>query len=145
MEETLNITLTQDLLLIRPLPDEEPTTSWGFVLPATAEHVDTPLRGVVLAAGPGRTPKLGRAARGVVRSLERLLELAGSTGQGWPAHEEARRALAAQSERPERLPMHVGVGDTVIYSKHGFQKFRIDGEDLVVTQEASILGVIENS
>jgi len=139
----LNITLTQDLLLIRPLPDEEPITAWGFVLPATAEHVDTPLRGLVLAAGPGRIPKLGRAALGVIGSLERLLELAGAAGKGWPAHEEAQRALVAQAERPDRLPMNVGVGDTVIYSKHGFQKFRIEGEDLVVTQEASILGVIE--
>lgn len=139
----MNITLTQDLLLIRPLPDPEPVTTWGFVLPATAEHVNTPLRGLVLAAGPGRTPKLSKAALGVIRSLERLIELTGPAGVDVTATNAVERALEAQAECLDRIPMTVRVGDTVIYSKHGFQTFRIDGENLVVTQEASILGVIE--
>ena len=140
----MNITLTNDLLLIRRLPDEEPVTAWGFVLPATDEHVDTPLRGLVLAAGPGRTPKLAPAGAAVVRSLERIIELAGEKVRGWPAYDQATVALAAQESLPERRPMQVQVGDIVIFSKHGFQEFRIEGEDLIVTQEASILGVIES-
>lgn len=139
----MEITLTDDLLLIRQLPDNPPVTPWGFVLPATDEHVDTPMRGVVLCAGPGRIPKLGKAGTDVVKCLERLVELAGRAGYGYPTQENAKRALAAQAELPDRLPMQIQVGDTVIFSKHGFQKFRIGGEDLVVTQEASILGVIE--
>ena len=139
----MNITLTNDLLLIRQLPDEEPVTSWGFVLPPTAEHVDTPLRGVVLAAGPGRIPKLARAGAAVVKALERLLEHDRQAGLHSPTHNQAVDALAGHSTVPDRRPMQVKVGDIVIFSKHGFQEFRIEGEDLIVTQEASILGVLE--
>lgn len=139
----MNLTLTQDLLLIRRLPDEAPVTDWGFVLPPAAEHVDTPLRGLVIAAGPGRIPKLARAAGALARALEGLLELEQATVATSPTHEAAIIALAAHSALPDRRPMQVKVGDTVIFSKHGFQEFRIEGEDLIVTQEASILGVIE--
>jgi co-chaperonin GroES (HSP10) len=151
----LNITLTQDLLLIRPLPDEDPVTPWGFVLPATDEHAETPLRGLVLAAGPGRVPKLGRAGH---RALAALQAMADEIDGDWSiigmnprrmsllnTLNEARAALAAQATTPERQPMQVKVGDTVIYSKNLFQRFRIDGEDLAVTQEASILGIIDRA
>ena len=140
----MNITLTNDLLLIRRLQDEEPITSWGFLLPPTAEHVDTPLRGLVLAAGPGRIPKLARAGAAVVKSLEKVLELTLADFGTCQATADAKDALAAHSAIPDRRPMQVKVGDTVIFSKHGFQEFRIEGEDLIVTQEASILGVIED-
>lgn len=148
--ETATIHPTNDLLLIRPIAeDAEVTTGWGFVLPATEDHVDTPLRGLVLAAGLGRPPKLSSAGARVVKALEALLDA--------PMHlttvdlhrlrelrTEGRDALAAQAECPDRVPMQVKVGDTVIYSRHGFQTFRIGGEDLIVTQEASILGVIDS-
>lgn len=139
----MKLNLTNDLLLIRPLPDEDPVTAWGFVLPKTEDHVDTPLRGVVIAAGPGRRPKLSQAGEEIVKALEGLLKLETGHAPHSPTRVAASAALAGQNQSPARVPMEVKVGDTVIYSRHGFQAFRIAGEDLVVTQEASILGVFD--
>ena len=135
-----------DLLIIRRLPDPDPVTDWGFALPPSDEHADTPLRGLVLAAGPGRRPKAGPAARAVVSILEEcIIELRHGISHRLYADliEEAERVLAESHGVPDRAPMIVQVGDTVIFSKFGFQEFRIGGENLIVTQEASILGIIE--
>lgn len=142
-----DIRLTNDLLLIRRLPDEEEvTTPWGFVLPPTDENKDTPLRGLVLAAGPGRRPKMATAAKELVSAarylLDDVIKSAGLAVQYDSKFYALSIALAAHSVLPELTPMTVKVGDTVIFSRHGFQAFRIFGEDLIVTQEASILGVI---
>lgn len=132
---------TQDLLIVRPLPDPPPVTSWGFELPATEEHADTPLRGLVLAAGEGRVPRLSGAGRAVVEALRELLVPGCYFSQ--EDHSLARQALRDHDATPARVPMQVKVGDTILYSKHGHQAFRIDGEDLIVLQEASVLGVLE--
>lgn len=138
---------TNDLLLIRRIPDEvEVTTSWGFVLKATEDNVQTPLRGLVLAAGLGRQPKLSKASTRLIESASLLLDELGKTLPPCVAMNlaaDVRLELAKQAEYPDRVPMQVKTGDTVIFSKHGFQEFRIAGENLIVTQEASILGVIE--
>lgn len=135
-----------DLLIIRRLPDPDPVTDWGFALPPGDEHADTPLRGLVLAAGSGHRPKAGPAALAVVSILQECIsELRHGISHRLYADliEEAERVLAESHGVPDRAPMSVQVGDTVIFSKFGFQEFRISGENLIVTQEASILGIIE--
>ena len=42
-----------------------------------------------------------------------------------------------------RIPVQVKVGDTVLFSTNGHQITKINGEELIVTREASIIGVIE--
>jgi co-chaperonin GroES (HSP10) len=142
---------TNDLLLVRRLPDEVETVSpGGIVIPAFGEdkdeHKDTPLRGVVLAAGRGRRPKLSSAGQEVVNALRACVEAISRFTD--PALHKALvdgsiAALAAQSVNPDRIPMDVCVGDTVIFSKWGHQVFRINGEDLLVLAEDSVMGVIE--
>ena len=132
---------TQDLLIVRPLPDPPPVTSWGFELPATEEHADTPLRGLVLAAGEGRVPRLSGAGRAVVEALRECIPWI--EDENAPLAKRASAALSQHNAAPARVPMQVKVGDTILYSKHGHQAFRIDGEDLIVLQEASVLGVLE--
>ncbi len=129
-----------DLLIVRPLPDPAPVTSWGFELPATPDHADTPLRGLVLAAGDGRRPRLSGAGVAVVEALRALVTEHGHRSADYDA---AAAALTLHDQTPARVPMSVAVGDTVLYSKHGHQMFRLNGEDLVVLQEASVLGVLE--
>jgi chaperonin GroES len=41
------------------------------------------------------------------------------------------------------LPMHVKVGDRVLFSTHGHQVTKIEGEELVVLRQPSIIGVFE--
>lgn len=45
----------------------------------------------------------------------------------------------------QRVPMTVKVGDIVIFSRHGHQKFRYQGEDLITFGESSIIGIVRNS
>jgi len=42
-----------------------------------------------------------------------------------------------------RIPMQVTVGDTVIFSKYGFDEVKIDGETYYILSEANILGVVK--
>jgi len=41
----------------------------------------------------------------------------------------------------ERAPMEVSVGDVVIYSEYGGTEITVDGEELVILDESSILAV----
>jgi len=42
-----------------------------------------------------------------------------------------------------RIPMSVAVGDTVIFSKYGFDELELDGAEYVILKEDSILAVIK--
>ena len=44
----------------------------------------------------------------------------------------------------ERVPVDVHVGDKVLFSTNGHQIVNLNNEQLVVTREKSIMGVIEN-
>jgi len=44
-------------------------------------------------------------------------------------------------ENGERAPMEVSVGDLVIYSEYGGTEITVDGEELVILDEGSILAV----
>lgn len=44
-------------------------------------------------------------------------------------------------ENGQRAAMEVAVGDTVIYSEYGGTEVTVDGEDLVILDESSVLAV----
>lgn len=141
---------TNDLLVIRRIVEEEPRTPAGILLPPTEDSANTPYRGVVVAAGPGKHAKLSGAGEDVVAALATLVGqyhampsvtegLRGIPLQHWQA---AVDALGAHHDT-QRNDMQVKVGDTVVFSRNGFQEFKIDGETLIVMGEASIMGVLE--
>ncbi|MBI2036833.1 MAG: co-chaperone GroES [Candidatus Liptonbacteria bacterium] len=81
--------------------EEEKTTKSGIVLPDSAEK-EKPVRGTVIAVGPGKV-----------------------------------------SEKGERIPMSVKVGDAVLFKKYGPDEIEIDGKKYLVGEESDILAVIE--
>jgi len=44
-------------------------------------------------------------------------------------------------ETGQRAPMQVVVGDVVIYTKYGGTEITVDGEDLVILDEGSVLAI----
>ena len=42
-----------------------------------------------------------------------------------------------------RIPMQVKVGDKIIFSTHGHQITKVNGEELIVLRQESIIGVID--
>lgn len=42
----------------------------------------------------------------------------------------------------ERVPMDVKVGDSVLFSKYGFDEVKIDGQEYYVLGESSVLAVL---
>ena len=66
----------------------------------------------------------------------------------------------AKTEKPERgtvvavgpgrfddgvkVPMTVKVGDTVIFSKYGFDEVKVDGTEYLILSESSVLAIIKN-
>ena len=42
-----------------------------------------------------------------------------------------------------RIPMHVKVGDRVLFSTNGHQVTKIEGEELIVLRQASIIGILQ--
>jgi len=111
----MNLKPLNDILVIKRIMDEQPRTSSGILLPPTEEAADTPYTGVVLAAGPGKPCTIQPAANVVDGALRAVV----------------------------RIPMQVKVGDKVIYSRHGHQTFRVDGDDLVTFGQDSVIGVLE--
>lgn len=43
----------------------------------------------------------------------------------------------------ERIPLSVKVGDTVLFSKYGFDEVKIDDEEYYILSESSILAIIK--
>ena len=41
------------------------------------------------------------------------------------------------------LPMHVKVGDRVLYSKYGGTEVKIDGVDYLIMRQDDVLGIVE--
>lgn len=147
----MNITPTNDLLLIRRITVDEPRTAAGIYLPPVEDSADTPMRGLVLAAGPGKPAKLQPVGEDVLNALKELVHCYhtspdssyGARGISLAHWQNAIDALEAAKDGEARIPMQVKVGDTVVFSKNGFQEFKINGETLIVTQEASIMGILD--
>ena len=43
----------------------------------------------------------------------------------------------------KRIPLDVGEGDEVLYSKYGGTEIKVDGEDLLVLRESDVLAKVE--
>lgn len=148
----MNISPNNDLLIVRQIKDEQPVSAGGILLPPSEEAQDSPYQGIVLAAGPGKPCALQPAATEVVSALESLIEACNSfaaIGHGM-ANASAKASLANAQEALDRhrqlvprIPMNVKIGDRIIFSRHGFQTFRVDGEDLIVFGEASVIGILD--
>jgi chaperonin GroES len=48
-----------------------------------------------------------------------------------------------RNEKGDVLPMRVKVGDTIVFSKYGFDEVKIDDEEYYIVSESSILAVIK--
>lgn len=151
MSEDVKFTPTRDLLVIRPILAEENLTDWGFQLPPGDQNDDTPQKGLVIAVGPGRQAKLSPPSERLVEAMRALMERYhampnvnwGVRGFHLGVWQEADDALKEFEGTRQTVPMTVKVGDRVIYSRFGYQSYRIDGEDVHVTQEASIMAILE--
>ena len=44
----------------------------------------------------------------------------------------------------ELIPVDIGVGDVVLYSKYGGTEVTVDGEDLLVLNGRDVLAIVEN-
>jgi len=44
----------------------------------------------------------------------------------------------------ERIPLSVSVGDTVIFSKYGYDEVKIEGKEYLILAESSILAIIND-
>lgn len=47
-----------------------------------------------------------------------------------------------RTENGELLPPRVKIGDTVIFSRYGFDEVKVDGEEYYIVPESSVLAVI---
>ncbi len=45
-------------------------------------------------------------------------------------------------EDGKHLPMQVKVGDTVLFSKYGYDEVKIEGKEFYILSESSILGIV---
>jgi co-chaperonin GroES (HSP10) len=147
----MNIQPTNDLLLIRRIVNDAPRTASGILLPPVEESADTPFSGVVLAAGPGKHAKLSPAGENVTAALQSLVDAFhampninwGARGFSMEIWQKAVDALNEQKKCQPRMAMQVKVGDKVVFSRNGFQEYKIDGETLIGLGEASIMGIID--
>ena len=87
-------------VFIEPIEEEKKSKS-GIVLPETAEK-EKPVKGKILAVGPGKL-----------------------------------------SEKGERTPMSVKIGDVVLFKKYGPDEIELDGKKYLVGDEDDILAIIE--
>ncbi len=42
----------------------------------------------------------------------------------------------------KRVPLDLKVGDTVLFSKYGYDEIKIDGQEYYILSESSILGIV---
>jgi chaperonin GroES len=48
-----------------------------------------------------------------------------------------------RTERGELLPVRVSVGDTVIFSKYGYDEVKVDDTDYYIVSESNILAIVK--
>lgn len=145
-----NLKPINDLLVIRRIVEEQPRSHAGILLPPVEESSDTPYRGLVMAAGPGKPTKVSGAGKEVVHALAKLVDqyhaipniTEGPRGIALQHWQRAIDALEANNTDP-RIPMSVQVGDVVIFSKNMFQEFKLDNETFIVMGQDSVMGVLE--
>jgi len=60
-----------------------------------------------------------------------------------PAKGEVIAVGLGKYENGKRVPMQVKVGDTVLFSKYGYDEVKIDDVEYYILSESSILGIIK--
>jgi len=60
-----------------------------------------------------------------------------------PAQGEVVAVGPGKYDDGERIPMQVKVGDTVLFSKYGYDEVKIDGQEYYIIAEANILGILK--
>ena len=156
----MNIKPLSDRLIVKRLMPAQPTTSSGILLPPVEESQNTPYKGEIIAIGPGKYCELQPAGTNLVDALDELIAacytamVGGSKAMIGSAEgvlrqnvlrhlERAQDAKAEHQKSGMRIPMTVKVGDHVLYSKHGNQEFRIDGETLITLGQDSVIGIVD--
>ncbi len=99
-DKPMNFKPLSNHVFIEPIEEEKKSKS-GIVLPETAEK-EKPVKGKILAVGPGKL-----------------------------------------SEKGERTPMSVKIGDVVLFKKYGPDEVELDGKKYLVGDEDDILAIIE--
>lgn len=59
-----------------------------------------------------------------------------------PAEGEVVAVGAGKYEDGKRIPLQVKVGDTVIFSKYGYDEVKIDGQEYYILSESQVLGIV---
>ena len=47
------------------------------------------------------------------------------------------------SDEGRRIPMHVAVGDKVMFGKYGYDEIKIDGEEYLLISESNIVAILK--
>jgi chaperonin GroES len=50
----------------------------------------------------------------------------------------------ARNDSGQLEPLHVKVGDRILFGKWSGTEIRLDGEDLLIMKESDVMGIIEN-
>ncbi|MFA7302254.1 MAG: co-chaperone GroES [Candidatus Paceibacterota bacterium] len=59
-----------------------------------------------------------------------------------PAKGEVVAVGPGKYDDGDRVPMQVKVGDTVLFSKYGYDEVKVEGETYYIIAEANILGIV---
>ncbi|HCR52664.1 TPA: co-chaperone GroES [Candidatus Kaiserbacteria bacterium] len=60
-----------------------------------------------------------------------------------PAKGEVIAVGPGKYEDGKRIPLQVKVGDTVLFSKYGYDEVKIEGQEYYILSESSILGIVK--
>jgi chaperonin GroES len=60
-----------------------------------------------------------------------------------PAKGEVIAIGVGKYEDGKRIPMQVKVGDTVLFSKYGYDEVKIEGVEYYILSESNILGIVK--
>ena len=76
------------------------------------------------------------------RKLESGIIIPETVDKEKPAQGTVVAVGAGKYEDGKRVPMQVKVGDTVIFSKYGYDEVKIDGQEYYILSESSLLGIV---
>ncbi len=62
-----------------------------------------------------------------------------------PAQGEVVAVGPGKFEDGKRVPMQVKIGDTVLFSKYGYDEVKIEGQEYYILSESNILGVVNKN
>lgn len=60
-----------------------------------------------------------------------------------PAQGEVIAVGPGKYEDGTQVPMHISVGDTVVFSKYGYDEITVEGEEYYILKEDNILAILK--